>query len=74
MEKDSALYQLIDVRMNGVMNSIVSSDGEYQESIRRSDVYSGRPEQMEPAFSIMSIKFRLLFHASSASAIPLQKL
>ena len=30
MEKDSALYQLMDTRMHSVMNGIVSSDGEYQ--------------------------------------------
>ncbi len=47
MEKDSALYQLMDTCMNGVMNNIVNSDGEYQEIIRRSDVYSDRLEQME---------------------------
>ena len=29
MEKDSALYQLMDTRMHSVMNGIVSSDGEY---------------------------------------------
>ena len=38
MEKDSALYQLMDARMNG----IVKGDGEYQAIIRKSDEYSGR--------------------------------
>ncbi len=34
--------------MNGIMNSIVSSDGEYQSIIRGSDVYSsGRLKQMK---------------------------
>ena len=47
MEKDSALYQLMDTRMNGVMNGIVSSDGEYQAILRKSDVYSGELERME---------------------------
>ncbi len=47
MEKESALYQLMDTRMNGVMNGITNSDGEYQEIIRRSDVYSGRLEKMD---------------------------
>ncbi len=47
MEKDSALYQLMDVRMNGVMNGIVSSDGEYQEIIRRFDECSGKLEKMD---------------------------
>ncbi len=45
MEKDSALYQLMDTRMNGVMNGITSSDGEYQAIIRRSDEYSDRLEK-----------------------------
>lgn len=35
MGKDSALYQLMDVRMNGVMNGIVSDDGEYQQISRK---------------------------------------
>jgi len=47
MEKKSALYQLMDPRMNGVMNGITNSDGEYQEIIRRSDVYSGRLEKID---------------------------
>ena len=34
METESALYQLMGVRMNGVMNSITNSDGQYQEIIR----------------------------------------
>ncbi|WP_277934428.1 hypothetical protein [Parablautia intestinalis] len=39
MEKDSALYQLMDTRMHSVMNGIVSSDGEYQAILRKSDIY-----------------------------------
>ncbi len=31
MKKDSALYQLMDTRMNGVINSITNSDRENQE-------------------------------------------
>lgn len=46
MEKDSALYQLMDTRMNGVTNSITNNDGEYQEIIRRFDVYSGELERV----------------------------
>ncbi len=38
MEKDSALYQLMDTRMHSVMNGIVSSDGEYQAILRKSDI------------------------------------
>ena len=46
MEKDSALYQLMDARMNGVMNGIVKGCGEYQTIIRKSDEYSGRLDGM----------------------------
>ncbi len=46
MEKDSALYQLMVVRMNGIMNDITNSDGEYQEIVRKSDEYSGRLERI----------------------------
>ena len=47
METESALYQLMGVRMNGVMNGITNSDGQYQEIIRKSDEYSGRLEELE---------------------------
>ncbi len=47
MGSDSALYQLMDIRMNGVMNSIVSSDGEYQAILRKSDTYSGELDRTE---------------------------
>ena len=46
LEKDSALYQLMVVRMNGIMNDITNSDGEYQAILRKSDEYSGRLERM----------------------------
>ena len=47
MAKESALCQPMKVRMNGVMNGITNSDGEYQEIIRKSDVYSDKLERME---------------------------
>ena len=47
MEMESALYQLMGVCINGVMNGITNSDGQYQEIIRISDVYSGGLEEME---------------------------
>ena len=55
MEKDSALYQLMDVRMHSVMNGIVNSDGEYQAILRKSDIYSGELDRMD-----LSKEIRLL--------------
>ena len=42
MEKKSELYQLMGVRMNGVMYAITNKDMDYQEIIRKSDKYSDR--------------------------------
>jgi len=55
LEKDSALYQLMDTHMHSVMNGIVSSDGEYQAILRRSDIYSGELDRMD-----LSKEIRLL--------------
>ena len=55
MEKGSALYQLMDVRMHSVMNGIVNSDGEYQAILRKSDIYSGELDRMD-----LSKEIRLL--------------
>jgi len=55
MAKDSALYQLMSVRMNGVMNDITNSDGEYQAILRKSDIYSGELDRMD-----LSKEIRLL--------------
>ncbi len=46
MDKDSVLYQLMDLRVNTIMNSIVGADEDYQDILRRSDEYSGRLEAM----------------------------
>ena len=55
MEKDSALYQLMDTRMHSVVNGIVSGDGEYQAILRKSYIYSGELERMD-----LSKEIRLL--------------
>lgn len=46
MDKDSVMYQLMDLRVNTVLNSIQATDEEYQEIQRKSDVYSGRLDAM----------------------------
>lgn len=45
MEKDSALYQLMGIRMNGVMNGITNGDWEYRAILRRSYEYSDKLER-----------------------------
>lgn len=47
MDKDSVMYQLMDLRVNTVLNSIQAADEEYQEILRKSDVYSGQLDAMD---------------------------
>ena len=42
MKKESALHQLMDIRMNGIINRVTSRNGKYQKIIRKSDKYSIR--------------------------------
>lgn len=46
-KRDSALYQLMNIRMNGVINDIVSSDEEYQAILWRSDEYANKLDRIE---------------------------
>ena len=44
MDKKSVLYQLMGMRMNGIMNGITKQDKDYQALLRAVDEYSGRLE------------------------------
>lgn len=46
MGKESTLYQLMGIRMNGIMNRVTNSDSKYQEIIRTSDEYSGKLDNL----------------------------
>lgn len=46
MDKSSALYQLMDIRVNGIMDEITRTDEEYQAIIQKADEYSGRLENL----------------------------
>ena len=47
MDKDSVMYQLMNLRVNTILNSIQAADEEYQEIQRMSDVYSGQLDAMD---------------------------
>ena len=47
MDMNSVLYQLMDMRINGILNNIVEADAEYQETSRRSDEYSNKLKDMD---------------------------
>lgn len=46
MDKNTVLYQLMDLGMNDIMNEIAMADGEYQEISRKSDEYSEKLETL----------------------------
>lgn len=47
MDKDSVMYQLMNLRVNTILNSIQAADEEYQEIQRMSDAYSGQLDAMD---------------------------
>ena len=47
MDKDSVLYLLMDMRVNGVLDRIPEKDEEYQEISRKSGGYLDRLEAMD---------------------------
>lgn len=46
MDMDSVLYQLMDMRVNGMLDRIIEADADYQEISRKSGEYSGRLDAM----------------------------
>ena len=48
MDKKSTLYQLMGMRMNGIMNGITEQDEDYQALLQEVDKYSGSLEALHP--------------------------
>lgn len=46
MDKQSTLYQLMDMRMNGIMNGITERDADYHALLRAVDGYSDKLEAL----------------------------
>lgn len=55
MDKNSALYQLMDLRLNEFMNEIVMADEEYQAISRRSNEYSEKLDAMHLSKEVMDL-------------------
>ena len=46
MDMNSVMYQLMDMRTNGILNHIIEADADYQETSKRSDKYSDKLKEM----------------------------
>lgn len=55
MDKDSVLYLLMDMRVNGVLDRILEKDEEYQEIIRKSSEYLEKLDAMHLPPEVMDL-------------------
>ena len=55
MDKDSVLYLLMDMRVNGVLDRILERDAEYQEIIQKSSEYSEKLDAMHLPPEVMDL-------------------
>ena len=55
MDKDSVLYLLMDMRVNGVLDRILERDTEYQEIIQKSGEYSEKLDAMHLPPEVMDL-------------------
>ena len=58
MDKQSALYQLLGMRMNGIMNGITEQDEDYQALLQEVDKYSGMLEALHLPAEAMKLSDR----------------
>lgn len=55
MDMNSVLYQLMDMRTNGILNKIVEEDEAYEEIKRKSDIFSKRLNEMDLPEEVRSL-------------------
>ena len=55
MDKNSTLYQLMGMRMNGIMNGITEQDENYQSLLQAVDEYSARLEALHLSAEAMNL-------------------
>lgn len=55
MDKDSVLYLLMDMRVNGILDRILEKDEEYQEIIQKSSEYSEKLDAMHLPPEVMDL-------------------
>lgn len=55
MNNQSALHQLMAVRMNSIMNAVTEQDADYQSLLRSVDGYSGKLEALHLSKETMKL-------------------
>lgn len=68
MDMNSVLYQLMDMRTNGILDKIIEADKDYQEINRKSDVYSKQLDGMDLPEEIRSLIDRYVSEQNALGA------
>lgn len=68
MDMNSVLYQLMDMRTNGILDKIIEADKDYQEINRKSDVYSKQLDGMNLPEEIRSLIDRYVSEQNALGA------
>lgn len=68
MDMDSVLYQLMDMRTNGILDKIIEADEVYQEINRKSDIYSKQLDEMDLTEEIRSLIDRYVSEQNALGA------
>lgn len=68
MDMNSVMYQLMDMRTNGILNNIIEADADYQESSRRSDEYSDKLKELDLPDEVRSLIDRYVSEENALGA------
>lgn len=68
MDMNSVLYQLMDMRTNGILDKIIAADEDYQEISRKSDVFSKQLDDMDLPEEIRSLIDRYVSEQNALGA------
>lgn len=68
MDMNSVLYQLMDMRTNGILNKIVEVDEDYQKINKKSDIFFKQLDEMDLSEEVRSLIDRLVSEQNALGA------
>ncbi len=68
MDMNSVLYQLMDMRTNGILNKIVEVDEDYQKVNKKSDIFFKQLDEMDLSEEVRSLIDRLVSEQNALGA------
>lgn len=68
MDMNSVLYQLMDMRTNGILNKIVEVDEDYQKINKKSDIFFKQLDETDLSEEVRSLIDRLVSEQNALGA------